>query len=292
MSLLSDARARFLSDILLGVVTESEAGVASFADAGSDASKKISKAVLQILGATTKCDKQAGQVSGATFEKCVTDFIKRTFCKLGNLRPGSWMVEQGGGGIDRYHQFRALRSLRALRTKKNLMNDPVLRDIAMADQYTIKPDIVVYRWPEPDHSINASFQVVDQDVARYAPFRAENQPNDIMGILHACVSCKFTIRSDRVQNVRAEALSLMRHRRGHLPHIAVVTCEPLPSRLASIARGTGEVDCVYHAFLPELLAAVRSEVGKSHSEQLEDLEFLVQGGRIRDIADLPLDLAT
>ena len=263
MSLLSDARARFLSDLLLGVVTESKAGVASFADKGSDASKKISRAVIQSLGVTAKCEKQAGQVSGATFEKCVTDFIKSTFCKLGNLRPGSWR--------DRYHQFRALRSLRALKAKKTLMGDPALRDIAMADQYTIKPDIVVYRWPESDDVINATFSVVDQNVARHAPFRAENQPDELMGILHDCVSCKFTIRSDRVQNVRAEALSLMRHRRGHLPHIAVVTCEPLPSRLASIARGTGEVDCVYHAFLPELRAAVRSEVGKSHSEQLEDI---------------------
>jgi hypothetical protein len=292
MSLLGDARVRFINDLLRGVVTESELGIASFADAGSDASKRISKGLLQTLGAKTKCDKMAGQVSGATFEKCVADFIKDTFCKLGNLRPGLWVVEQGGGGIDRYHQFRALRSLRALRAKKPLMKDPVLRDIAMADQYTIKPDIVVYRRPELDNSINATIAVVDQGVARYAPFRAENQADEVMGILHACVSCKFTIRSDRVQNVRAEALSLIRHRRGHLPHIAVVTCEPLPSRLASIARGTGEVDCVYHAFLPELLAAVRSEVGQSHSEQLEDLEFLVQGGRIRDIADLPLDLAT
>jgi hypothetical protein len=37
-----------------------------------------------------------------------------------------------------------------------------------------------------------------------------------------------------------------------------VTAEPLPSRLASIARGTGEVDAVYHVAYAELRAAVRA----------------------------------
>jgi hypothetical protein len=74
--------------------------------------------------------------------------------------------------------------------------------------------------------------------------------------LHAAVSCKWTIRSDRVQNIRHEANLLLRHRRGRAPHIVAVTAEPLPSRLASIAMGTGELDCVYHLVLDELREAV------------------------------------
>ena len=35
-----------------------------------------------------------------------------------------------------------------------------------------------------------------------------------------------------------------------------VTAEPLPSRLASIARGTGEVDAVYHIAYGALAASV------------------------------------
>ena len=42
-------------------------------------------------------------------------------------------------------------------------------------------------------------------------------------ILHASVSAKYTMRSDRAQNSRTEALNLIRNRKGHLPHIVVVT---------------------------------------------------------------------
>lgn len=73
--------------------------------------------------------------------------------------------------------------------------------------------------------------------------------------LHAAISCKWTIRSDRVQNIRHEGVILTRHRRGRQPHIVTVTAEPLPSRLAAIAKGTGEVDGVYHVAFDELVNA-------------------------------------
>jgi hypothetical protein len=75
-------------------------------------------------------------------------------------------------------------------------------------------------------------------------------------LLHAAVSCKWTIRSDRVQNIRHENNQMVRHRRGRQPHLVSITAEPLPSRLASIARGTGEVDAVYHIAFDELATAV------------------------------------
>ena len=56
----------------------------------------------------------------------------------------------------------------------------------------------------------------------------------------------------------------------------------------SLALGTGDLDCVYHIALPELQAAVRSE----GSEDAVDLmSMMVDGKRLRDIGDLPLDLA-
>lgn len=76
-------------------------------------------------------------------------------------------------------------------------------------------------------------------------------------ILHASISAKWTMRSDRAQNSRTEALNLIRNRKGRLPHIVVVTGEPLPSRLASLAFGTGDIDCVYHFALYELIDAVK-----------------------------------
>ena len=73
-----------------------------------------------------------------------------------------------------------------------------------------------------------------------------------------------------------------------LPHVAVVTAEPLPTRLATLALGTGDIDCTYHFALPELQAALRAQ---ENSDQLDMLNGLVSGQRLRDISDLPFDLA-
>ena len=70
--------------------------------------------------------------------------------------------------------------------------------------------------------------------------------------------------------------------------MAVITAEPMPTRLASIALGTGDIDCVYHFALPELLETVKS---LDLADQAELLNAMVQGKRLRDISDLPLDLA-
>lgn len=89
------------------------------------------------------------------------------------------------------------------------------------------------------------------------------------------------------QNSRTEALGLIRNRKGHLPHIVVITGEPLPSRLASLALGTGDIDCLYHFALYELVDAVKS-IGAE--DALEMLNILIEGKRLKDISDLPLDL--
>lgn len=68
----------------------------------------------------------------------------------------------------------------------------------------------------------------------------------------------------------------------------MVTGEPLPSRLSAIALGTGDIDCVYHFALPELVAAVE-EMG--HGDSTESLKIMITGKRLKDISDLRLDLA-
>ena len=94
-------------------------------------------------------------------------------------------------------------------------------------------------------------------------------------------------RSDRAQNARSAALNVIRNRKGHTPHIVVITAEPLPSQLASLAIGTGDIDCVYRAFLEELLKS-GTKFGSDDSAEL--LEMMSQGQRLRDISDLPVDL--
>ena len=80
-------------------------------------------------------------------------------------------------------------------------------------------------------------------------------------------------------------MNLVRNRKGRLPHVVVVTAEPTPSRLASIALGTGDIDCVYHFALYELQATVEAQGMSDAADMLAD------GKRLKDISDLPLDLA-
>lgn len=114
-------------------------------------------------------------------------------------------------------------------------------------------------------------------------------PDGGLPFLHAAISCKWTIRSDRVQNIRHEFNQLIRHRRGRLPHLVTVTAEPLPSRLQAIARGTGEVDAVYHIAYDALAAAVES-VGNEN--QKAAWYECVQQGRVLSYERLVPTLVT
>lgn len=149
----------------------------------------------------------------------------------------------------------------------------------------IKPDVIISRKPETDKAINVRELLVDDRTATKSSLRASSGSKPI---LHASISCKWTIRSDRVQNVRAEAMNLIRNRKGSLPHAVAVTAEPLPSRLASLCLGTGDLDCVYHVALYELIEAVE-ECG--YEDAAVTLQDLYVGKRLKDISDLPLDLA-
>lgn len=106
--------------------------------------------------------------------------------------------------------------------------------------------------------------------------------------LHAAISCKWTIRSDRVQSVRHEFSQMIKHRRGRLPHLVLLTAEPLPTRLASIARGTGEVDATYHIAFEELAVAV-DQVGTP--EQQDAWQECVEMQTVRPYRDLAPTLA-
>lgn len=125
----------------------------------------------------------------------------------------------------------------------------------------------------------------DSKNANLTPLRSINSKKPL---LHASISCKWTIRSDRSQNSRTEGLNLIRNRKGHTPHISIVTAEPYPQRIASLALGTGDIDCVYHFALRELIFAAEIINNEPVSEIMETL---VKGKRLRDISDLPFDLA-
>ncbi|MDR0592098.1 MAG: NgoMIV family type II restriction endonuclease [Bifidobacteriaceae bacterium] len=264
-------------------LTVSVAGVASIADKDNETSRKISQSILVQLGMPEPQMKPPPQTAGAAFEMAVARFVKAAFGRCGHLRPGDWDTQCLGSArrVAILSQFEPYSHLAAL--DQAIRANPELLTV-LGNAYSISPDVIVTRRPEPDEAINQYERLVDQAAATRTIIRAANQP---LPILHAVISCKLTLRSDRAQNARSEALNLVRNRKGRLPHIAVVTAEPLPSRLASLALGTGDIDCVYHAALDELKVAVET-VGNDDTR--ESLDQMVEGQRLRDIADLPLDM--
>lgn len=274
---LTQARKEFHSTLLAGILSRSAKGIPSNADSGSPASIAIANAILDKLGPCRTVEKLPGQTSGANFETACAAFVRVCFDKLAHLRPGKFTVTKGGG-IAKFEQYAHLRGLNAI-AKSN-------RELATAigSDYLIKPDVVISRDPESDDVINAQEMLVDLDTGRLSGLRAVNKSSPS---LHASISCKWTLRSDRAQNARSEGLNLVRNRKGRLPHVCVIVGEPMLARVASLALGTGDIDCVYHFALKELRETL---VEQSREEALELLDSMVGGKRLRDIADLPLDL--
>ena len=288
-ALIANARFHFHERLFeTNTLTLTKAGVASNADTSSRGSKVIAGKIVGILvdehhHTVNTVDKISGQTLGKQFELLTMEFLQETFPHLQNLRPGQWSILQLGNNnrlkTSDFEQYEHLAYLSELTAENAQLA------AALGNDYLVAPDVVIYRNLYEDEEINAEQYIVDEKISKMADIRKSNGGKPL---LHASVSAKYTMRSDRAQNSRTEALNLIRNRKGHLPHIVVVTAEPMPNRLASLALGTGDIDCVYHFALYELIRAV-NEVGSE--DAIETLETLVQGKRLKDISDLPLDLA-
>ncbi len=282
-ALLLECRRRLHANLVDTILTTDADGVPSIADKAQKSSRQISAGILKRLASNRKAERSAGQCAGNTFEAHCEHFLKASFTALRHLRPGEWEIKRVGSRrrnvIAAYEQYQHLEHLaHAAEADQTLA-------AALGNDYAIAPDILVLRYPETDDAINRPQAIVSSGTARHAALRASvNQ----LPLVHASVSCKWTLRSDRAQNARAEALNMIRNRKGRCPHICVVIAEPSPSRLASIALGTGDIDCVYHFALPELVDSV-ADMDSDELTQL--LQMMIDGRRLKDISDLPLDLA-
>ena len=231
-----------------------QTGCPNCADKDSVASVGIAVGILQQLGISA-CGAHTGQSAGSDLEKKVARYLESVLPEISPARP--WVVF-GMDGKKQISDFLQYEHLGRLKTVMEEDKSGLLR-VEIGADYLISPDVTVGL-----------------------------KTNDGPPFLHAAVSCKWTIRSDRVQNIRHEGTILTRHRRGRQPHVVAVTAEPLPSRLAAIARGTGEVDAVYHIALHELERAV---LHFDNQEQLECLGELLDQGRLRDFETLAPTLA-
>ena len=231
---MSNLRANY-HKVLCAEVLGMRNGVVNIADRDSAKSVGIAAGIVSRIKYPLSATTSGGQQAGASFERITRDYLDNAFKLLQHLRPGTWRFSVHGEITD-YEQYAHLADLDRVLTAY-----PELK--AALGDYLIKPDILVSRTPISDDEINAKGNSVNSAVAQFSPLR---QSNNELPILHASISCKWTIRSDRSQNARTEGLNLIRNRKGNTPHIAIVTAEPLPSRISSVALGTGDVDCVYH----------------------------------------------
>lgn len=257
-------------------------GVPNIADKGNRASIEISKLILGLVGYSGNNDTPSGQRAGSQFEAITRDYLEQCFTLINHLRPGKFRFSLNTP-ISHFEQYEHLQILsQLLKTNTTLAT-------ALGTDYLITPDIIIAREPISDDEVNIHDTLVSQDraISNLTPLLRENRPGSTL-LLHASISCKWTIRSDRAQNIRTEALNLIRNRKGHSPHAVAVTAEPLPTRLASLALGTGDLDCVYHFALYELRKALNI-IG--NVDQLDMLNNMIEGRRLRDISDLPFDLA-
>ena len=231
--------------------------VPNFADADNAESLQLAAGILDGLG-VVRPDAGGEAVGtadvGSSLERIVES---RLATEVRDLAPDrDWVFSRGRSVLD-FAQYEHLRSIDYL-----IRENPSLA-VTLGRDYLIKPDVSV-------------------GIANTPTFA-----NNLW--LHAVVSCKWTIRSDRVQNVRHEFAQLIRHRRGRLPHLVTVTLEPLPTRLLSIARGTGEVDTTYHLAFDELHAAVEAS---SNRQQIEAWNEVVGQRRLRSFSELGRDLTS
>ncbi|XXJ21374.1 NgoMIV family type II restriction endonuclease [Desulfovibrio caledoniensis] len=248
----------------------------------------------------------AGQTCGAEFEKLIKVFIEQTFVQhLGFMRSGQFSVVPGCD-LKAFEQYRHLKDFDDVLTHiPDSAKDLRDRLDAAFSSYAVKPDVLVVSDKLDRDKFNREWMASDPkrvlpllspEVATKTNLFISGSKGGNRQNIHAIVSAKWTIRSDRAQNARTEGAFASQQRRGKAPHFVVVTAEPKPSRIRSLALGS-EIDCVYHAFLPELKQSLE-EISKNgdlkqkgnDKTEMDWFEILMEMNRLRDISDLPFDL--
>jgi hypothetical protein len=175
-------------------------GIPNIADRSSATSSLIAKALFVQFPYPCIQSPVSGQTSGRLFEVLTRTFLEKAFSFLHHLRPGRWFFNISD--ISAFEQYEHLAAV-----QHALEANPELATVFGGD-YLIKPDIVIARHPLTDAEINQTTQVVsDSDTAAtLTPIRSANQTHPL---LHASISCKWTIRS-----ARSEVLNLIRKTEG------------------------------------------------------------------------------
>ncbi len=250
-------------------------------DGDSRISVKIAKEIYAQLGAlqyATISDQNADD----QFAILTKDFIEKSFNRLSHLRPGNWRYYLKIK-VSHFEQYADLAEM------DSFLKEHKERSTTFGQAFIPKPDILIGREPITDSEINKNGAILSTEINRGKrnPLRKANNPSS-KEILLAAVFCPWTLGINQAQKIKFDAISLINKRKGKAPQIAGVTAESNLLKIASLAYETGELDCVYHFALNELKNAITTINDES---QLDMYKTLVEGRRLRDISDLPFDLA-
>ena len=157
--------------------------VPNTADTASVTSMALAAATLDNLGIERGAPSDVPSDPGGALETMCRDDLLTSLTDLAPDR--DWDV-RCGVLISQFDQYQHLNALDRL-----VRSQPELR-VTIGMDYLIKPDVTIAIRPNP--------RVMSEDPAE-------------MPFLHGVVSCKWTIRSDRVQNIRHEFGQMIRHRR-------------------------------------------------------------------------------
>lgn len=229
-------------------------GLPSNSDPTSRISVEIGLALAEAAGATVDLPQLDGPGAGIEFERRTVRFMEASLTCVTEVTQADWRVETGSS-ITEFARYDHLNGVRQAAAKDN---QPAA---VLYDDYSLAPGAFVG-----------------------CRLKTHQQAGSGSAVLSGVVACKWMIPRDFGQRV----IDLLRCPEVPRDRVAVVTAEPLPGRITSIAIGT-ERPCVYHIALKELqdvLARMR------WYESREMLDIMVDQGRLRDMLELPLDLTS
>lgn len=249
-----------------GMFPEGQQGTINVADVSNYVSSRIGWEWGRRLPGAFHDRKIKGQTAGDRFTSAIRKYLEVGVSRCQDLRRTNWhyTFDETYSGkkpkskaknprikASEFAQYAHLSKIKETFEQRSDL------EAVFGSDYIVEPDIVVFGSALSPNVLGGRPR---EPVATFSPLISDAAHASGAPLLHASVSCKLTIRSDRAQNARLEALNLIRTRKGRVPNIMFITAEPLPSRISSLALGTGDVDCIYHAGLYELMDAVEAAI--------------------------------
>jgi hypothetical protein len=251
----------------------------NFADGSSVSSKTYAWSLLSRISCGRSFRNLRSPTTGTLFEQVTNDFVNNALHYASHMGSNDeYFVRRSTARLDQHEHLSLV--IRAHN------REPTFASTAESD-YSVQPNMDARKKPTVDGAIDET-SVSKGEVSDRPKYAILSEQDTRHQTLHAIITYVWTIRADPTNNTVADVANLVMRRKGHLPQIVAITAEPWPARIAALALGTGDLDCVYHFALPELVDAV-NEAG--NEDATESLQIMINGKRLRDISDLPFDLA-